>query len=402
MLYSKSLYLRKIAMKKTILLFTLIFFLFLPKFSCIAGENPETQWAIIGAGPAGISVVGLLLDLGVPEKSITWIDPQFNVGRLGQAYGNVPSNTQTRYFVEFIHSCKAFKESNSPLIEKLYTYDPDQEYSLQIIIDPLRDITNHLMQRVNTIKENLQSLDYENDLWHVGTQGKKITAYNVVLATGSHPRTLNYATEATLIPLDTALDKTLLAENVTTHDSIAVVGSAHSAILILKYLSELKVKRILNFYSRPLQYAVPNPTGLINEENGLKGVAARWALEILEKNPPANLIRIANKPEALEAWLPICNKIVYAVGYERNDLPAINGNEKPYSAYDSSSGIIAPRLFGIGIAFPEKIADFEGTEQYGIGLNNFMDYAQRVLPSWMKKKYTQLIQFSELFMITSL
>ncbi len=362
----------------------------------------DVDWAIIGAGPAGISVVALLLELGVSGENIAWIDPKFNVGRLGESYGNVPANTQTKYFIEFITSCKTFQESHSPYIEKLYSYNPDLEYSLQIIVDPLRDITHHIQKRVVTIQDSLQSLDFNNDLWHIGTSQKEVTTYNVVLATGSHPRTLNYSTDALQIPLDLALDKTLLAENITAHDSVAVVGSAHSAILILKYLTELPIKRIINFYSRPLQYAVPNPSGLINEENGLKGVAARWALEILEKNPPANLIRIHNKPEALDAWLPICNKIVYAVGYERNDLPAINGVEKPYSNYDSSSGIIAPRLFGIGIAFPERIPDFEGTEQYGIGLNNFIEYAQRVLPAWMKKKYIQLMKFADLFSITSL
>lgn len=371
-------------------------------FSIDCNNNAETEWAIIGAGPAGICVVGLLLDLGVPGEKISWIDPKFNVGRLGESYGNVPANTQTKYFIEFINSCKAFQESESPAIAKLYTYNPDLEYPLQIIIDPLKDITQHLKKKIHAIQDTLQSLDFKEDLWHIGTSKKIITAYNVVLATGSHPRTLNYTTDITQIPLDAALDKMLLAENVERTDSIAVVGTAHSAILVLKYLTELNVKRIINFYNRPLQYGVPNQSGIINEENGLKGIAAQWALEILEKKPPANLIRILNKPEALDAWLPICNKIIYAIGFERNDLPAINGTEKPYNHYDSSSGIIAPRLFGIGIAFPERIPDFEGTEQYGIGLNNFIEYAQRILPSWMKKKCSQLIKFADLFTITSL
>lgn len=366
-------------------------------------NNADAAWVVIGAGPAGISAVGLLLELKIPAKAITWIDKKFNVGRLGESYSNVPSNIQTKYFVQFINSCKTFQKIDSPAIEKLFNYDPESEYPLHIIVDPLRDITNYLCTQVVAIKDNLQSLDFYDDLWHVGISNRKITAYNVILATGSHPRTLDYSCNAVQVSLDIALDKTLLAEQLNPQDSVAVVGSSHSAILILKYLSELPVKRIINFYNKPLQYAIPNPSGVINEWGGLKGVTARWALEVLEKNPPANLVRIFNSPAALDAWLSICNKIIYAVGFERNELPLITNNPQCYSSYDSSSGIIAPRLFGIGIAFPEQVYDTNGKPQLGIGLNDFIEYAQRVMPLWMKRStYKKLLQFNNLFIITSL
>ena len=369
----------------------------------IIPKTPDMQWVIIGAGPAGISVVGLLLDAGIPSNTITWIDPKFNVGRLGESYNNVPSNTQTKYFVEFIECCKTFQECNSPSLEKLFAYDPEKEYPLQIIVKPLRDITDYLCTKVIAIKDTLQSLDFHNDVWHVGVNNHVITTRNVVLATGSHPRSLHYECDAVQISLDTALDKTLLAEQLNPTDSIAVVGSAHSAVLILKYLSELPVKRIINFYNKPLQYAIPNPSGIINEAEGLKGITARWAQEVLEKNPPAHLIRIFNCPESLEAWLSVCNKIIYAVGFERNQLPLIHGDSTIYNGYDNSSGIIAPGLFGIGIAFPEKITIANGTQQPGIGLNDFIEYAQRVLPVWITRACTKkLLLFKNLFTITSL
>jgi hypothetical protein len=126
-------------------------------------------------------------------------------------------------------------------------------------------------------------------------------------------------------------------------------------------------------------------------------------LEVLEKNPPANLVRIFNTPASLDAWLSICSKIVYAIGFERNELPPINNNPQAYDNYDNSSGIIAPRLFGIGIAFPEKLYDQNGKEQPGIGLNFFIDYAQKVMPQWMKKSnYNKLLMFEDLFIITPL
>jgi len=135
---------------------------------------------------------------------------------------------------------------------------------------------------------------------------------------------------------------------------------------------------------------------------GLLGIAAQWAQTVLEKNPPANLVRVYNSPEARQAWLPICNKIVYAVGYDRNDVPLVNGAAQV--TYDPTSGVIAPGLFGIGIAFPEVITDAQGAViDFRIGLNSFMEYAQRVIPQWLQRcDRSYLGKFEALFSINLL
>ena len=363
------------------------------------GENApaSTSWTIIGAGPAGITTIGLLLDLGVQGKDITWVDPDFGVGRIGQLYSSIPSNTKTKLFVEFINACKVFQECDSPALEKLYQYNPEIEYPLHIIIDPLKDITTHLMSKVNVLRTRLQSLNFQENVWGVGVTDSQFTSEHVVLATGSHPYSLDYSCNHE-IPLDMALNKERLAQEVTSEDSIAVVGGAHSAVLILKFLSELNVKRIINFYKSPIRYAVDMGDWILYNESGLGGIAAQWAQNVLEKSPPANLVRIYNCAESLDAWLPICNKIIYAVGFERNTLPVIPENAK--LEYDSTTGIIAPRLFGIGIAFPETYTDPLGNVEYRIGLSQFMEYAQRVIPQWMKKDYQGTFErFNQLFTI---
>ncbi len=53
----------------------------------------------------------------------------------------------------------------------------------------------------------------------------------------------------------------------------------------------------------------------------------------------------------------------------------------PIDHYNGQTGVIAPRLFGIGIAFPEHKID-DGHPRYIVGLNCFMDYAQRLIPQW--------------------
>lgn len=367
---------------------------------CVQAEvnNKPVCWAVVGAGPAGIITVGLLRDLGISDDQIAWIDPEFNVGRLGEYYTNVPSNTKTKLFVNFIKACRTFQECKSEHIEKLYSYDQEIEYPLQIIVDPLRDITAYMRSKVTSVQDTIQSLYFENDQWHITTPSNlHLVANHVVLATGSHPRSLEYECHHE-IALDVALNKCALAQVVNAEDCLAVIGSSHSAILVLKFLSELPVKRIINFYKNPLQYSVDMGTWTLHGANGLKGIAAQWAQEILEKSPPANLVRLYNCKEARDAWLCTCNKIVYAVGFERNDLPLINGTANEI-AYDDDSGVIAPRLFGIGIAFPERYTDPLGNVEHRVGLNSFMEYAQRVVPQWLMKERSRFSSFEQLFMI---
>jgi len=352
--------------------------------------NCDYEWAIVGSGPAGIILIGLLLDLGTDPKSIIWIDPEFNAGRIGKYYSTVPGNAKTKVYIEFLTSCGAFQEAHSPALEKLYDLDQDVEYPLGIIVESLVDISNYLCTKVTCKKGSICTLNFINDVWQIGMLNSPcISASHVVLATGSHPKKLDYDCKHE-IPLDIALDKSALTNYVSIKDTVAVVGSAQSAILLLKYLSELSVGRVINFYRHPIEFG---------GEAGLKAATARWAQDVLLKTPPANLLRMYNSCDALKAWLPICTKIIYAVGFERNELPTIAN--APYLNYEDRTGIIGPRLFGIGIAFPEKFEDEHGQTISRIGLLAFMEYAQEILPQWMTTKLSlsRYQQFDELFTI---
>lgn len=341
-------------------------------------NKTDADWAIIGAGPAGIITIGVLLDIGVAPERITWVDPEFKVGRLS-SYPAVPANNKTKFFIEFINACSSFKECKCDVIDKLNSADPEIEHPLAIVIEPLKAIASHLRTKVKSIVGQLDSLDFNEQVWQVGVSDKRFTSTHVVLASGSHPKRLDYNCNKE-IPLDTALDPAQLKQLVNAEDNVVVVGSCHSAILLLKYLSELSVKWIVNLYKNPIKYAVDMGMWVLNSNSGLNGATARWAREVLEKNPPTNILRLKNTKENRDEVLKICTKIIYAVGFERNELPSIEQN--PKLIYDDSTGVIAPRLFGIGIAFPEKITDPLGNVEYKVGLTSFLRYAQRVIPVW--------------------
>lgn len=374
----------------------------------LVGENCKTScrdakynvpWTVVGAGPAGIAVVGILMDSGVLPQQIVWIDPEFNVGRMGKMYQNVPGNAKVSQYISFLKACNTFGEVKSQAIDYLFSLPADKTPELRVIINPLQDLTNHIKTKVVALQDFLMGLDFRDNQWHIDTKNTAIRSDHVILATGSHPRTISYK-GIPQIPLDLAVDKAALASYLSPDDKVAVIGSAHSALLIVKYLTELPVNLIINFYKKPIVFPTPMAGGVAWQEAGLKGELATWVKEILFKNPPSNLLRIYNGPDTLQPWLTICTKLIFAGGFERNELPPVNGDASFYDKYDCTTGSIGPRLFGVGIAFPQQKVDPLGNVEYLVGLPFFMPYIQKMMPEWMKKKLNRrLYEFQDLFEI---
>ncbi|MDR3550858.1 MAG: hypothetical protein P4L31_05550 [Candidatus Babeliales bacterium] len=330
-------------------------------------QSMHASWTVVGAGPTGILAVGIILDSGIPADKIVWIDPEFKAGRMGKCYQNVPGNGKVSQYIEFLNTCNVFGQVKSEAIDRLFNLPLEQTPKLKYLVDPLCDITNFVRTKVTALEDEIVALDFHDDQWHIKTNQVSFHSDNVVLATGAHPRMANYQ-GVEQIPLDVALDKDTLAACIGSEDTVAVVGDGHSALLIVKYLTELSPAFIVNFYKKPIVYPVPMKRGIAWQERGLKGDLAGWAKTVLEVNPPKNLLRLESSSESMQSWLPQCTKIIYAIGFERNDLPPINGDVQVYEKYDHATGVIGPRLFGVGIAFPvEQIDPLDNVEKL-IGL----------------------------------
>ncbi|HEX4069485.1 MAG TPA: hypothetical protein VHX42_05295 [Candidatus Babeliales bacterium] len=340
--------------------------------STVAMENHSQsyQWAVVGAGVAGITALAVLLDCGVEPSAIAWIDPEFNIGRIGKYYRDVPGNVQTSRLILYVQGCPYFKDIISPSLDALYTYNSDEYQPLHVIADPLGDFTAYLRNQVDSMQDSISSLDYNDDHWVLQGTHHIINAEKVILAIGAYPKSLNF--DVPEIPLDEALNKNTLATLVSPDDSIAVFGGMHSAILILKFLSDLSVKKIVNFYLDPYFYGAP----------GLEGATAAWAQNVLEQNPPSNLSRVLSTPENRKAILPQCTKAIYAIGYQMNPI-IVNGSSN--LLFDENSGIIATNLYGIGMAFPPT-GIINGQKIARNGLMTYLTYAKRLVPQWVNNE----------------
>ena len=336
------------------------------------------NWSVIGAGPAGIAAIGKLLDSGIEPQKIAWIDPEFKVGDFGTHWRGVSSNTKVGLFLKFLKECPSFEYGSQDFsINKI---NPNVTCLLSLAADPLQWITDHLKIKVHTIQEKVQQLKLYDRHWEISLAHSKLRAKNVIFATGAEPKSLFFPSVEEIY-LRTALDPNKLKLACHKDDVIAVFGASHSSIIILKnLLEECNVKKVINFYLSPLRYAVYFDNWILFDDTGLKGTTAIWAREHIDGILPAKLKRVIANEENIRTLLPLCNKAIYATGFQKRLVP-VEGMQT--LEYNDRSGIIAPGLFGLGIAFPEAKLDRYGTLEYRVGLWKFMDYLNQVLPIWI-------------------
>ena len=341
--------------------------------------NKKYTWTIIGAGPAGIAAVGKLLDQGIVETDILWIDPEFAVGDLGTKWNYVSSNTKTKFFNAFLDDCANFENSARPKTLPFDELDPEETCQLELIAEPLRWVTSRIRSRVDTVQAKVDTLSLQQRVWNIVTPEGTYISKNVILAIGAEPKHLSYDSVEE-ISLEDALVPQKLAERCDVSDTVAVFGSSHSAVIVLQQLVDMGVKKVINFYQSPMKYAVPMGDWILHDNTGLKGNAALWAKENINGELPENLVRVRSTPENLDTYLPECDKAIYAIGFNKRQIDVEGMDEVEHNVHNS---IIAPGLFGIGICFPEEVTDKYGNRETNVGLWKFMKYINKIMPIWM-------------------
>jgi len=340
----------------------------------------QYTWTVIGAGPAGIAAVGRLLDHGIAPEEIAWIDPEFTAGDLGGKWRAVPGNTHVASFLYYLTASPSFRFAEAPHFE-LNDIDPEETCPLGLVADPLVWISQRLCERVAVYRTIATELSLQNRHWTVDTERGEITSKNVILAVGSVPKKLAYA-GLDEIPVEAALDPQKLAQQPLEGATVAVFGSSHSAMIALPNLLANPVKKVINFYQSPLRYAVYLEDWILFDDTGLKGKAACWARENIDGVYPERLERYSVRSPEFHEILQECDHVVYTVGFERRQLP-LTPQWGPLE-YNAHNGILAPGLFGIGIAFPEYRTDPLGFGQHRVGLQKFMERCNDALPLWLR------------------
>ncbi len=338
------------------------------------------DWAVIGAGPAGIAALGVLLDSGISHSNILWVDPNFTAGDFGQHWGEVSSNTSVKLFTEYLTQIQSFNYQNCPKKFTFDTFKPEQFTALKWVAEPLQWVTQQLRSQVDTIEGIAEHFFVKAGLWNFSIHANDYQACNVILATGATPKSCEQSIKVPEISLSVALNPALLQSKIQQEETVAVFGASHSAVIIMRNLLEAGVKQIINFYRSPLRYALSMGDWILYDNTGLKGETARWAHQNLSDFHP-NITRHLAHPENIEQYLPTCSQVVYATGFDQRAPKVANIH---CQAYDNTHGIIAPGLFGIGIGFPKKVTDPNGHVELNVGLWKFMRDIQAMMPIWLR------------------
>ena len=255
------------------------------------------RWLVIGGGPCGIGSITRLLDFGV---EVTWVDQSFSIGRMGEYYRNVPSNTLNGDLINgfIIPRELCFKDVEQQVREKgklvMSELELERCYDLGLFVSTLEEMNTMLTSKVECVKGTVTLINKENVSgdWCVNVstdEGVKALLVDVVLVCcGSAPTQLSslqlpkhelskpFAKLDGFIlhNLDFMVDpvhvrnylqfshyraSTAEATEGTTalagsQDTWVVLGNSHSAMLVIMNLYESGVRNIINFHRSELKF----------------------------------------------------------------------------------------------------------------------------------------------------
>ncbi|KAL4977806.1 pyridine nucleotide-disulfide oxidoreductase-domain-containing protein [Aspergillus desertorum] len=392
--------------------------------------SPPSRCAavVVGAGPAGLAVVGNLLEKQL--ENIIWIDPYFQGGRVNRKYREVPSNTKVALFQAFATAVQPFRSViNSTRIPNAFTtmakLDQEKTCHLHHAADVVRALTDGIvkMDQVHACRGHVTAANLDHTRsWTVRIQDAdsldelEVMAPRLILCTGSSPIQSPIPVDAKgvmRLDLDVVLKPSELAsalpQNLPT--TVAVVGASHSAVLALLNLYHLARTshphlRIKWFTRHPLRYAEYMDGWILRDNTGLKGRAADFARQQLEDTvlPTSDAGQFITKIDCAGGQsketaqyrhhLPSCTHLTQAIGYTRDPLPeiSINGSllspddlqwDSSFGGFTDRGGRVIPGLHGAGIAFPERVVDPYGNVEHAVGFFKFMKFLKRVTPQWV-------------------
>jgi thioredoxin reductase len=338
------------------------------------------KWAVVGAGPAGLASAGILMDLGVKAEDIILFDPKFNAGDLGTCWGEVNSNTSVDLFLKFLTEIKSFQFEKHTTPFPLEQLPIDDFCQLKEVAKPLAFVSEQMRKSVASVQATVDKIEVKQGSWSLTTAEGIYQSEKVIVATGSKPRTLHYD-GVSEIDLETALKPEQLKEAVENSDTVAVFGSSHSSMIIIKNLLDAGVKKVINFYLSPHRYAVNMGDWTLYDNTGLKGKTAKWVRDNISKHSHPQVERYISNDENLNEHMSRCDKAVYAIGFKPREL---DSGDIPLAGYDKTNGIIAPGLFGVGLAYPQVKKDPFGNSELSVGLYKFMNDIRSVMPLWLE------------------
>jgi hypothetical protein len=326
---------------------------------------------IVGFGVAGQFLLSHIIQV-VPESSIAIIDPDFIGGELQRHYHSINSNTTVQQGIDALSTLPPIWSQACRSLEK---YNTTSTVSLGLLASELHAIGRSLTSKCRCIYSTLKKAQWDTERAHwilsLAT-GVSFTTDVLCLCTGIVPRQEDYGIPT--IPLYKALDSHALQRILRKDDKVVVLGSSHSATLVLKHLNAIPDIDTICLYKSPFKYARDgHPSGIKEESAKIADSIQAGEYTRLTMIPCTNL-HLASKAFRSASW------IIQATGFHSSLPEFLDASGTPIQQkWDSVTGksltMESVHAFGACVT----------NEQGDVGLGAFTDQLQTRLPPLLER-----------------
>jgi hypothetical protein len=324
---------------------------------------------LIGFGVAGQFLLSHILEL-VPAYKVAIVDPDFIGGDLARHYSAIRSNTMIK---QKVGSLSKLPSVWSETIESLKKRGADDDtVSLAGLAADIRLTGNKLASKCACIYDKVSQASWNPDmkLWTLAfASGRPSQTTSIMcFCTGMSPRQEDYGIPS--IPLSVALDPTALARTVNPGQHVTVVGSAHSATLILKHLNAIPNVSVSCLYkNKQFKFARDGNYDGIKKESAdiadaiLKGEYAD--LTMIKSIDIKNVSKVIRK----------CDWLIQATGFQAifPELKMADGTAIS-AIWNPSTGLseVVPQAQAFGACVP-GVTELDGKQFPDISIGSFVD-----------------------------
>ena len=336
---------------------------------------------IVGLGPAGILMLGLLPDEAY--KDVLVLEPNCVGGDLAAYYGEVVANLTRRQMEDAVRSVPRWAAAQLPAMDK---YPDGICPKLCDVMRDLRALIAPELRKVTFKVQRMTRLIRTTDRhWKIETSSETVfETQKVILCTGAKPRVLDYPMPS--IPLHIALDSHALFKYISPENNVILFGTAHSGALILKNLRQIQVQKVTAIYGteRPFLF---HRDGV---SEGLKQEAATIADEILSgawREYTPSLVHMSDTSSVVAA-ADSNTYVIYSCGFEKQMPKYINALDNSEQLlipkegrFMSEVGVVVPDIYGFGIGFPSSYTGPDGVKYPDVGFAGFITAIKHHLDS---------------------
>jgi hypothetical protein len=238
------------------------------------------------------------------------------------------------------------------------------------------------MSKVTVIQGLVEEAELNGKTWSISVRKNAaihvVQSSHVVFTQGSSAKTLDLPIPS--IPLEIALNPTLIRQYVKPDQTVILFGTRHSGTLIIKNLVDCSANPITAFYkgTTPFHFA---RDGVYD---GIKLDAATIADTIIANTYPSVKCIPISDISTLIRESKRADWAIYAIGFEpreysiKKDGVIVPSPLK--NSYDGLTGVCQAltHAWGFGIAYPNQAPD---GKNWDVGIYSFLEHMNGQIPS---------------------